>query len=83
MIDGGPAFPCPTGSDGGVAFPGMSMRDWFAGKTLEAFLSNPSECIEFSKLEDHNPDTTPLRVAARCYVFADAMLKERDKPTNQ
>lgn len=30
--NGGPAFPCPTGSDGGALFEGMTLRDYFAAK---------------------------------------------------
>lgn len=62
--DGGRAFPCPTGSDGGALFCGMSLRDWFAGQAL----AQP-ECSGFSK---------PSEIAEAAYNIADAMLAARE-----
>jgi hypothetical protein len=63
--DGGPAFPCPTGSDGGVAFADMSLRDWFAGMALAGIRVGDWEKCEHG--------------AKWCYDYADAMLSERQK----
>ena len=59
---------------GGQAFPserweGMSLRDWFAGQVLLAFLT---------RTEDDLPDLYRI-VSRRSYAMADAMLAERIK----
>jgi hypothetical protein len=59
---GGPAFPSthPHGQD-----EGMTLRDYFAAKAMEGFISRGGNYdAEFD--------------ADRAYVFADAMLKARD-----
>jgi hypothetical protein len=65
--DGGPAFPAPElgrqdyGQPG--AYPGMSLRDYFAAKAMQALLSDPT--CELDDLGDN------------AYVIADAMLEAR------
>lgn len=64
ITDGGPAFPHTTnniahGTDG------MSLRDYFAAKALEAFA--------FSDLHDRGA----AGIAAIAYEVADAMLRAR------
>jgi hypothetical protein len=56
---GGPAFP-------GYGEPGMTLRDYFAAKAMQGFISRGGhyECA-FD--------------AARAYAFADAMLKAREE----
>ena len=58
---GGPAFPF----DGTHAFTGMSLRDYFAAKAMEA--------KDFTV----RPYDTTDEVAKDCYRMADAMLKAR------
>ena len=58
-----PAFPTAGKA---FEFPGMTLRDWFAGQAL-AILGDPSV------------DAGYEAVAACVYKFADAMLKERAK----
>lgn len=70
--DGGPAFPKDQerGTHGDViehAWPGMSLRDYFAGKEL----SKVSAVVVGGSEESY------LRVARHCYAMADAMLKAR------
>lgn len=71
---GGAAFPCKVAVDGGingyvnVDAPGMTLRDWFAGKEL-ASLENKTIC--------DRPDAY-ARVADHCYRMADAMLAARN-----
>lgn len=72
--DGGPAFPCdwkdfqPETGNQVVReqFPGMSLRDWFAGMALQGLVANGSE-------------SRTLVVVGEAYAFADAMLAERNK----
>jgi hypothetical protein len=64
---GGPAFPTTvyTNDD----FKGMTLRDYFAGKAMQAQVGNPL------KLGD---DESHRLIAERAYRMADAMLKARD-----
>lgn len=92
--DGGPAFPVapdgvpkqeyragePYGDP--IGSTGMTLRDWYAGKTLEGLLSSPIG-------EGGEPATVALAgplgqfiadsLAIVSYRVADAMLKERDR----
>lgn len=77
--DGGPAYPGGYMVDekdrGPVAVyaPGMSLRDWFAGQAMAAYLSHPATfCSDPSGLGEL------LRaLSAASYQAADAMLAER------
>lgn len=72
--DGGPAFPCEkkhseiTRQDVPVGFPGMTLRDWFAGQALAGILAG--RFWEVVKISD-NPE-------AAAYRMADAMLAARE-----
>ena len=78
MTDTKPNNPFEEG--GGTAFPlvyddetkgtreihaGMTMRDWFAGKAMQAYLTAPDTGWKFDAL------------AGAAYAMADAMLKAR------
>lgn len=67
---GGPAF--PTLADNGHAMnqDGMTLRDYFAAKIVQAQVGNPL------RLGD---DEAHRLIAERAYRVADAMLKERSK----
>ena len=60
---GGPAFP----ADHGSTWPGLSMRDWFAGQ------AGAKLCTEVDM------DDNWQLIAQRSYAFADAMVAERSK----
>lgn len=67
---GGPAFPGPYANEnGGIEVlwkqQGMTLRDWFAGKAMQAILNDAEIFWE---------GAAPL-----AYQYADAMLKERSK----
>lgn len=71
--DGGPAFPivamdAATGQPiNGCFYPGMSLRDWFAGQALAGLLSHGQWA------------TTEADMFARdAYALADAMLRARE-----
>ena len=61
--DGGPAFPVPQ--DAKPDEHGMSLRDWFAGLTMQALITYG----EADKMD----------ITRQAYVMADAMLEEREK----
>lgn len=77
---GGAAFPCEGGSESGLhADPGMTLRDYFAAKALQGFLSS-----EF--VSDFNKEIGPYRtdadirhnLATNAYLYADAMIAARE-----
>jgi hypothetical protein len=62
---GGPAFPATNHH--GHKLEGMTLRDYFAAKTMQYWLCHPIN------LEDAD------RCARNAYSMADAMLKARDQ----
>lgn len=73
--DGGPAFPQGVAEILGrgatsdeFGFPGMSLRDWFAGQALIGLLACPDIILG-----------GPKDYASRAFEHADAMLAERAK----
>jgi hypothetical protein len=78
MSDGGPAFPFTAKNlrDGyDEVYSGMSLRDYFAAKALQAIIGNQSALDELHKIvASEEQDDSIARVA---YGFADAMLKAR------
>lgn len=70
---GGPAFPFifdDTPSKQRHVYTGMTLRDYFAAKIVQAQVGNPL------RLGD---DEAHRLIAERAYRVADAMLKERSK----
>jgi hypothetical protein len=65
--DGGPAFPTPRYERGDMYSLGMSLRDYFAAKAMQGFLSRPGS-------------VDPKQDAALAYMLADAMLAAREAP---
>ncbi len=68
---GGPAFPVfpDTGGGHAAAFQGMTLRDYFAAKAMEAHMVGRGEFADSNK-----------RTIAECaYDMADAMLKAREQ----
>ena len=63
---GGPAFPNPRWEGWGSPQQGMTLRDYFAAKAMQAILSNPNYELPDEKL------------AGSSYVIADVMLKARE-----
>ena len=64
-----PAFPVTFPNDDGklMTMVGMSLRDWFAGMAL---MGMAGDCSLHDTWEIY---------ALKAYMFADAMLKEREK----
>lgn len=78
MNDGGPAFPhlhntCQRLGESEM-FPGMSLRDWFAGQALAGAMADARGLWDLE--DDGDPDTFNW-AARRAYLFADAMLAAR------
>ena len=72
---GGPAFPVPAsiiGANGDMfhADAGMTLRDYFAAKAMQALFDSDA---------GHSPIECDV-IAAESYDMADAMLKHRNKP---
>jgi len=68
--DGGPAFP-QVPSDDVYSYVGLSLRDYFAAKTLSGVISNISEMTPEARADIG-------KMARDCYLMADAMLKARE-----
>lgn len=72
----GPAFPYSgvhKGSDMNYIIDshGMTMRDYFAAKAMQAMISNPN-------IIDTDSDGAVNYASSAAYKFADAMLKARE-----
>ena len=68
---GGPAFPSSEYDpryNRHVAIGGMTLRDYFAAKAMQGFISDP----------DWRVDMMPEETARAAYHQADAMLKARE-----
>lgn len=57
---------------------GMDLRDYFAAKAMQANLSNP-EFLQVVTAEQANGKDCADRVAKISYLYADAMMKAREK----
>jgi hypothetical protein len=68
---GGPAFPCTEANyaDPKWSFEGMTLRDYFAAKAMQAFWND----------EALHPSVTKQNAAEWAYSMADAMLEARSK----
>ena len=79
--DGGPAFPASRMEEGSspeaeaigghfeVQYPGMSLRDYFAAKALQAVPMPQSDLHDIIEAYD--------RIAQHAYKMADAMIRAR------
>ena len=61
---GGPAYPAPTTKPLENYYPGMTLRDYFAAKAMQALIA-----YEESTLQND---------AEVAYAYADAMMKARE-----
>lgn len=73
--NGGPAFPTIEGCyEQKYAGEGMSLRDYFAAKSLQGCMAYFNE-----SRGDFHTNAQPDEVAKYCYQVADAMLFARDQ----
>lgn len=71
MLDPKNAFPFTAVAEDGtpVCYPGMTLRDYFAAAVLPALITvNPSDT-----------ETSMADVLEIAYIYADAMIEERDR----
>lgn len=84
--EGGPAFPLSrdaalnpvTDFGGNDISSGMSLRDWFAGRTMTKLVELAVDDCHFSN-DERGMEACAL-IAEASYKMADAMLAERSKP---
>lgn len=88
MNDGGPAFPTskypmgrinPDGSVESIEHQGLSLRDYFAAKAMQAMVAGDGAAMV--AIRDGRYDETNWKqiVSLNAYEFADAMLDIRGK----
>ena len=76
--DGGPAFPVP-GTEYNDRYPGMSLRDWFAGQALQGLTDTyPISFLEDDSTSGHRASQICKNRAQAAYAIADAMLAARE-----
>ena len=74
--DGGPAFPTNDSNLYPYGATGISKRDWFAGQALIGAMTGATIPEDVNDAEIRR---VADEVAKRLYIFADAMIAERDK----
>lgn len=72
--DGGPAFPFPV-LHGSNAPTGMALRDYFAAKAMQGFITKSPLCGAIHEPDEVCPKLA--RYARISYQMADAMLEAR------
>ena len=78
--NGGTAFPV---SEDTAHFPGMTLRQWYAGMALQGYLSNPTSFgPPVPESDKYNPRLVADVSANFAYMLADAMIRagEKDSP---
>ena len=70
---GGPAFPTND-----VCYNGMTLRDYFAAKAIQAILHHYDSAFD-DETADEDDVPFPELLAKDAYIMADAMLKVRNK----
>lgn len=88
FANGGPAYPAPDLGEQDFnqrgAYPGMTLRDYFAAKAMAALITEPpwsaegSEAVVVRLAAKHTADEAE-RYATAAYRIANAMLKARGK----
>ncbi len=71
--DGGPAFPSGKKDKYGYYIEGMSLRDYFAAKAMQAM------AVEY----DMRPDIYDVVICEKAYKIADAMLAARQEGNDE
>ena len=69
--DGGPAF--PNNDAHGCAYTGMTLRDYFAGQAMTAWIED--FCRNTSSEEPAKDIAS--KISSYCYLMADAMISAR------
>ena len=74
---GGPAFPRPHSGTSQFAQEGMTLRDYFAAKAMQAILHHYDSAFD-DETADEDDVPFPELLAKDAYIMADAMLKVRN-----
>jgi hypothetical protein len=73
--DGGSAYPLPVHlsleGDEHIAYPGMSLRDWFAGQAITGVIRQCAQDLR------HRDDAPADYFAMKAFEIADAMIAAR------
>ena len=76
--DGGPAFPTLfIEPDYGSGYAGMTLRDYFAAKAMQAIISSALSEKTKTKYNINKPDFIEC-LSLDAYAHADAMIKARE-----
>jgi hypothetical protein len=75
---GGPAYPAPVTKPLENYYPGMTLRDYFAAKAMEATLGQYDLTFFEDDKREKEGKTFALVVAKNAYAMADAMLRARE-----
>ena len=79
---GGPAFPTSTdqfGSTDASVHGGMTLRDYFAAKAMQALTQSEQFLREASEWRKIDGEDVEDAIAGSAYDLADAMLKAREQ----
>ena len=78
--NGGPAFPeVPGESNSYEGKLGMTLRDYFAAKSMAALVANNETFLASGRVGRSEGVAVEDKLSAAAYEFADAMLKARNK----
>jgi len=69
-----PAFPRPYSGTSQFAQEGMTLRDYFAAKAMQALIQFENQALPY---ESRNTKDFDDRVSYQAYRYAKAMMKER------
>jgi len=80
---GGPAFPgeqghVPEGTWNPTWEPGMTLREWYAGRAMEKLIYHGP--VQTDPQTGYLSEAWAAWIATNAFIMADAMLTERSKP---
>jgi hypothetical protein len=78
-LEGGPAFPISIPGCGDNGCWGMSLRDYFAAKAMQAIYGGEGARIVADRDKRYDETNWGEVVAANAYEMADAMIAERTR----
>lgn len=75
---GGPAFHTPVSKPLENYYTGMTLRDYFAAKAMQAMVPDMETAGRLA-LAGEDPNSTIRTICKGAYVIADTMLAERER----
>jgi hypothetical protein len=79
--NGGPAFPRPYSGNGTPSQIGMTLRDYFAAKAMQAIFAGEGARMVAARDQRYDETNWAEIVATNAYGMADAMIAARSAPT--